>query len=238
MWNEEKTNEFKEKLKSLSDEKFKEFHSRLVPNSEKIMGIRTPFLKKEAKEIAKNDWRGFFEAEDENLYEMKIIIGLSVAFAKCGAEEKTEYLRRFIPKIDNWAICDGVCAALKPKKDEEQLYFDFAVEYAKRNGEFESRVGIVMLMDCFFTEEWIDKSLEAFKKVHMGKYYTDMALAWALSIGLIKFEDKTLEFMESTALSDFVYNKALQKARESLRVSESRKAVYKRMQKERKQQKY
>ena len=164
--------------------------------------------------------------------------GLSVAFAKCGAEEKTEYLRRFIPKIDNWAICDGVCAALKPKKDEEQLYFDFAVEYAKRNGEFESRVGIVMLMNCFFTEKWIDKSLEAFKKVHMGKYYTDMALAWALSIGLIKFEDKTLEFMESTALSDFVYNKALQKARESLRVSESRKAVYKRMQKERKQQKY
>lgn len=238
MWNEEKTNEFKEKLKSLSDEKFKEFHSRLVPNSEKIMGIRTPFLKKEAKEIAKNDWRGFFEAEDENIYEMKMIKGLSVAFAKCGAEEKTEYLRRFIPKIDNWAICDGVCAALKPKKDEEQLYFDFAVEYAKRNGEFESRVGIVMLMNCFFTEKWIDKSLEVFKKVHMGKYYTDMGFAWALSMGLVKFEEKTIEFMENNKLSDFVYNKALQKARESYRVSEDKKAVYRRMQKERKQQKY
>lgn len=238
MWNEEKTNEFKEKLKSLSDEKFKEFHSRLVPNSEKIMGIRTPFLKKEAKEIAKNDWRGFFEAEDENIYEMKMIKGLSVAFAKCGAEEKTEYLRRFIPKIDNWAICDCVCGSLKPKKEEEQLYFDFAAAFAQKEGEYEARVGIVLLMDCFFTEEWIDKSLEVFKKVHMGKYYTDMGFAWALSMGLVKFEEKTIEFMENNKLSDFVYNKALQKARESYRVSEDKKAVYKRMQKERKKQKY
>ena len=238
MWSDEKTEEIKNKLKDLSEEKYRNFHSSLLPGVKNILGVRMPLIKKIAREIVKDDWKGFFEAADEGIYEMKMLKGLSVAFAKCGAEEKTEYLRRFIPKIDNWAICDGVCAALKPKKDEEQLYFDFAVEYAKRNGEFESRVGIVMLMNCFFTEEWIDKSLEAFKKVHMGKYYTDMALAWALSIGLIKFEDKTLEFMESTALSDFVYNKALQKARESLRVSESRKAVYKRMQKERKQQKY
>ena len=99
-------------------------------------------------------------------------------------------------------------------------------------------MGIVLRMDCFFTEEWIDKSLEVFKKVHMGKYYTDMGFAWALSMGLVKFEEKTIEFMENNKLSDFVYNKALQKARESYRVSEEKKAVYRRMQKERKQQKY
>lgn len=238
MWSDEKTEEIKNKLKDLSEEKYRNFHSSLLPGVKNILGVRMPLIKKIAREIAKDDWKGFFEAADEGIYEMKMLKGLSVAFAKCSAEEKIQYLERFIPLVDNWAICDCVCGSLKPKKEEEQLYFDFAVEYAKRNGEFESRVGIVMLMNCFFTEKWIDKSLEVFKKVHMGKYYTDMGFAWALSIGLIKFEDKTLEFMESTALSDFVYNKALQKARESLRVSESRKAVYKRMQKERKQQKY
>lgn len=238
MWSDEKTEEIKNKLKDLSEEKYRNFHSSLLPGVKNILGVRMPLIKKIAREIAKDDWKGFFEAADEGIYEMKMLKGLSVAFAKCSAEEKIQYLERFIPLVDNWAICDCVCGSLKPKKEEEQLYFDFATVFAQKEGEYEARVGIVLLMDCFFTEKWIDKSLEAFKKVHMGKYYTDMALAWALSIGLIKFEDKTLEFMESTALSDFVYNKALQKARESLRVSESRKAVYKRMQKERKQQKY
>ncbi len=238
MWSYEKTEEIKNKLKDLSEEKYRNFHSSLLPGVKNILGVRMPLIKKIAREIAKDDWKGFFEAADEGIYEMKMLKGLSVAFAKCNAEEKIQYLERFIPLVDNWAICDGVCAALKPKKDEGQLYFDFAVEYAKRNGEFESRVGIVLLMDCFFTEEWIDKSLEVFKKVHMGKYYTDMGFAWALSMGLVKFEEKTIEFMENNKLSDFVYNKALQKARESYRVSEDKKAVYKRMQKERKQQKY
>ena len=238
MWSDEKTEEIKNKLKDLSEEKYRNFHSSLLPGVKNILGVRMPLIKKIAREIAKDDWKGFFEAADEGIYEMKMLKGLSVAFAKCSAEEKIQYLERFIPLVDNWAICDCVCGSLKPKKEEEQLYFDFAAAFAQKEGEYEARVGIVLLMDGFFTKEWIDKSLEVFKKVHMGKYYTDMGVAWALSMGLVKFEEKTIEFMENTALSDFVYNKALQKARESYRVSEDKKAVYKRMQKERKQQKY
>lgn len=238
MWSDEKTEEIKNKLKDLSEEKYRNFHSSLLPGVKNILGVRMPLIKKIAREIAKDDWRGFFTADDEGIYEMKMLKGLSVAFAKCNAEEKIQYLERFIPLVDNWAICDCVCGSLKPKKEEEQLYFDFAAAFAQKEGEYEARVGIVLLMDCFFTEEWIDKSLEVFKKVHMGKYYTDMGFAWALSMGLVKFEEKTIEFMENNKLSDFVYNKALQKARESYRVSEDKKAVYRRMQKERKQQKY
>ena len=106
------------------------------------------------------------------------------------------------------------------------MLFSFACEYAQKEAEFEARVGIVFLMNRFFTEEYIDRSLEVLKKVKMGKYYIDMAYAWALSMGLVKFEEKTLDYMKTASLTDFVYNKALQKARESLRISPEKKAFY------------
>lgn len=226
MWNDEKYNEFKERLYSLSEEEYRAFHMRLVPGVDNILGIRQPKLKALAKEIAKDDWRGFEELPDSGIYEERMIKGLSIAMAKADIEEKLEYFRIFIPLINNWAVCDSVCSAFKPKKGEEEILFKFAAEYAAKEDEFEARVGIVLIMDRFLTEKYIDRSLEALKNVNMGKYYVDMAYAWALSMGLVKFEEKTLEFMKNTPLTDFVYNKALQKARESRRISDEKKEFY------------
>ena len=62
MWSYEKTEEIKSRLKELSEEKYRAFHSSLLPGVKNILGVRMPLIKKIAREIAKDDWKGFFEA--------------------------------------------------------------------------------------------------------------------------------------------------------------------------------
>ncbi len=229
MWSEERFLQFKEMLIENSDEKYKAFHSKLVPGTENLLGVRGPVMKKIAAEIAKNDWRDFADTPDHGIYEERMIKGLSIAMAKTDIDEKLQFFDEFIPLIDNWAVCDMVCAAFKFKKGEEDTLFKFASEKAVYHDEFTARVGIVLLMGKFINTQYIDSMLEIFSNVKEGKYYVDMALAWAISVCLVKFEDKTVEFLNKNILSDFTHNKALQKARESSRISDEKKKLYQSM---------
>ena len=82
-------------------------------DKERIIGVRTPALGKLAKEIAKGDWRNFLSNSKEEYYEEILINGLVIAYAKCDVEERLNYIESFVPKIDNWAICDSFCNTLK-----------------------------------------------------------------------------------------------------------------------------
>lgn len=229
MWRKERFLQFKEMLIENSDEKYKAFHSKLVPGIENLLGVRGPVMKKIAAQIAKNDWRDFADTPDHGIYEERMIKGLSIAMAKTDIDEKLKIFDKFIPLIDNWAVCDMVCAAFKLKKGEEDILFKFASEKALSDDEFTSRVGIVLLMGNFINTQYIDSVLDIFSNVKEGKYYVNMALAWAISVCLVKFEDKTVEFLNKNILSDFTHNKALQKARESSRISDEKKKLYQSM---------
>ena len=101
--------DLRDKLFELSDDKFKTFHSRLCPNTDNIIGVRLPLLRQLAKEIAKGDWRNFLSNSKEEYYEEILINGLVIAYAKCDVEERLNYIESFVPKIDDWAICDSFC---------------------------------------------------------------------------------------------------------------------------------
>lgn len=105
-------NNLKDKLFELSDEKYKKFHSGLCPNIDNIIGVRLPKLREIAKEIAKGDWRDFLATSSNDYYEEVMINGLVIAYAKCDVDEKLNYIESFVPKIDNWAICDSFAIAL------------------------------------------------------------------------------------------------------------------------------
>ena len=106
-------NNLKDKLFELSDEKYKKFHSGLCPNTDNIIGVRLPKLREIAKEIAKGDWKDFLATSSNDYYEEVMINGLVIAYAKCDVDEKLNYIESFVPKIDNWAICDSFCNSLK-----------------------------------------------------------------------------------------------------------------------------
>lgn len=221
--------DLRSKLFELSDEKYKTFHSGLCPNTDNIIGVRMPKLREISKEIAKKDWRQFLENTKEDYYEETLVKGLVISYAKCDANERLKYIENFVPKIDNWATCDSFCNSLKFTKKNMNLVWNFLKLYLDSNREFEIRFAVVMILSYYITEDYIDDVLEILNKINHEGYYVKMAVAWAISVCFVKFEDKTMKFLKNNNLDDFTYNKSLQKICESLRVDRNTKYIIRSM---------
>ncbi len=219
--------EIKKQLKQLSDSKYKEFHSNLCPGTDNILGVRVPVLRKYAKELAKKyPVEKLLKNIDNEYYEEIMLQGMIIGLDK-KANIKTilEYIEEFIPKIYNWAICDVFCAGLKIVNKYPKEIWSFISKYLESEKEFELRFAIVIILDYYINEEYIDKDLKVLNSIHSDKYYVQMAIAWAISICLIKFYDKTVSYLqdENCFLDKFTYNKSIQKAIESYRITNEQK---------------
>ena len=221
--------DLRDKLFELSDDKFETFHSRLCPNTDNIIGVRLPLLRQLAKEIAKGDWRNFLSNSKEEYYEEILINGLVIAYAKCDVEERLNYIESFVPKIDNWAICDSFCNTLKFVNKNKEIMWEFIQSYLKSYNEFEIRFAVVIILNYYITEDYIDLVLKTLDNIKHDGYYVKMAVAWAISMCFIKFEEKTMAYLKDNSLDDFTYNKSLQKICESLRIDKNTKELIKSM---------
>ena len=227
MFTEQNYRALLERLKALSDEKYRIFNESLIPGVSETYGVRTPQLRSIAKEIIKDDWRGFLENASDRTHEELVLQGMVIAQSKCDIEEKLSYIREFVPKINNWAVCDVFCGDFKSAAKNRARVKKFLQTYLRSNSEFELRFGVVMLMDYFIVEEEIDETLKVLSSIRHEGYYVKMAVAWALSVCFVKFREKTLPVLERGVLDDETQNKAIQKCRESLRVSKEDKEFFK-----------
>lgn len=221
--------QIREKLFSLADGEYQKFHSGLCPGTDNIIGVRVPVLRNLAKEIAHSG--GFLDFLNcpTAYYEETMLQGMLIGFVK-DFDASVEYTRAFIPKIDNWAVCDVFCAGFKITKKHYDEMLAFIIPYLESEKEFEVRFAVVMLLDFYVTEKYIDEVIALLDGVHHDGYYVKMAVAWALSVCYVKFPDVTMEYLKNAdSLDDFTYNKALSKITESLRVSAEDKAVIRAM---------
>ncbi len=218
-----------ESLRKLQDAKYREFHSKLCPGKENVLGVRVPAQKKLARELAKKNWQEVLNSTIGYWAEEKIVYGLVIAYAPLTITEQIGYLEKFIPRIDSWAVCDIVCSSLKSFQKAREIGWHFLQPYLKSKQEYQVRFGVVMLLDHYLTDEYIDRVLTSYEKVKLDKYYVQMAIAWGISAAYIKFTQKTKTFLNQTDLDDFTYNKAIQKCLESFRVSEKDKKALRKM---------
>ena len=221
--------EIREKLFELQDLKYKEFHSSLCPNTYNIIGVRTPELRKLSKDIAKGDIDKYLLNAKDDYYEEVLLQGMVIGLIKNDFEKVCYYLKSFIPKIYNWAICDMTVAGLKITKKYQKEMLEFLKPYLKSKEEFELRFAIVMLLDFYITDEYIDMTLKELNKVKHEAYYVKMAVSWAISIAYVKYPKKTMMLLKNNNLDDFTYNKALQKIVESYRVDDKTKEKIRKM---------
>lgn len=216
----------RKELQTLADIKYKEFHSSLLPGTKNILGVRIPQLRKLAKRIAQEeDWRMFVETTEITCYEETMLQGMIIGIAKMELEEQIKHVRMFVPRIDNWAVCDIFCSELKTavRKNKETVW-QFIQPYLQANEEFQIRFGIVMLFH-YIDEDHIDSLLDYTDHFRHDKYYARMGMAWMLSVCFVKFPEKTLEYLKVSRLDSWTYNKSLQKITESLRVDKETKAL-------------
>lgn len=222
----------KENLINLQDKKYKEFHSGLCPGTNNIIGIRVPVLRNYAKELLKQyKFDYLMENIDDEYYEEIMLQGMLIGLAKEDFNTIAKYIKNFIPKIDNWAVCDVFCAGLKITKKNKEKMWEFIKPYLKSDKEFEIRFGVVMLLDYYIEEKYLNNIFKIFDKIESTKYYVQMAVAWAISICIIKYYNTTLEYLKNSKLDHFTYNKALQKGIESYRLTQEQKQILRNMKK-------
>ena len=217
-------------IKELVDEKYREFHSGLCPDTNNILGVRVPVLRDYAKSLMDEDWKETYKNIGNNYYEEIMLQGMMIGLAKISLKEHLEYLEKFIPKIDNWAVCDITCAGFKFVKKNREKVFKFLQKYLKSSREFEIRFAIVMLLDHYIVDEYVDQVIQILDTVnHKEYYYVRMAVAWTLSIIYIKYPQKALKYLKSNNLDNETFNKTLQKILESNRVNKSDKNKIRKM---------
>lgn len=224
--------EIRRKIIELSDDKYKEFHSSLCPNTDNIIGVRVPVLRKFAKELLKEiDWQEYIENAWDEYYEEVMLQGMIIGIASKNKNinEVIKYIDDFVPKIDNWAVCDTFCAGLKITEKNLEYMWKYIQKYIKSEKEFELRFAIVMMLDYYIKEEYVDEVIKILDNIKNKEYYVQMAIAWTISVAFVKFEDKTMKYLNNNSLDDFTYNKSIQKIIESYRVNEKIKGKLKKM---------
>lgn len=216
-------------LKKLTDEKYREFQKSLCPNVDDIIGVRVPQLRELAKKIAKQKPLEFLEEFKPEFYEERMIYGLVIGYMKKDLEVRLKYLDVFVPIIDNWAICDCCCSTYKFTNQNLEEIWTYIQKYINSKNEFEVRFAVIMLMDYYLNDEYIDRVLKIYNSIKIDEYYVKMGIAWGISVAYIKQKEKTKIFLKKNNLDDFTYNKAIQKIIESDKVTMREKEILKEM---------
>ena len=195
------------------------FSSKIIPGSQPILGVKLPQLRKMAKEIAKTDYRFFLDNAPDTYMEYQILKAYSLGYAKDDIDTLLECADSFVPQIHDWCVNDSFCQNFSIARKESARVYDWLLKYAAKDEEYSQRVVAVMLLSHFLTDEYIDRVLSLCDVLKNDGYYTKMAVAWCVATAYAKFPEKTGEYLLNNSLDDWTYNKALQKMRESYRVS-------------------
>ena len=211
-----------------ADNKYKTFSSSLIPNIDNVLGVRLPTLRKIAKEIYKNNqWKEFLNQNSLKYMEEIMLQGMVIGLLDLPISECLKYVENFVPKINNWSVCDSFCCGLKFVEKNKNAVWSCIQPYFTSENEFEIRFAFVILLNFFIVENYVDNCIKLIDEFKNDKYYAQMAVAWCLSICYIKFPEKTLEYLKKSNLDNWTFNKSIQKICESLRVDKDTKNMLK-----------
>lgn len=230
---EERSNDtlarIRQELEELADPAYRTFQAKLVPTVDpaRILGVRTPALRSYAKRLLRErpvDAQAFLAASPHETYDEMNLHGELIGRMSRTPEQASGLLDAFLPWVDNWATCDLVRVPAFAR--------DLPAVLEKIRGwigaepEYTVRFGVVQLMTLFLDDAFDPEQLQWVAAISRPEYYVNMARAWYFSFALVKQPAATLPLFEQrpVALDAWTHNKALQKARESRRVTPEQKA--------------
>lgn len=229
--------QIRETLLKKAESDYKKFSASLIPGVNNMLGIRLPFLRDMAKALVCGDWRAYLEEAECDYFEEVMLQGMVVGFASRKTTERTcasaaepdlnetlLMVEQFVPKISNWSLCDSFCAGLKFVKRNKAVVWNFLQKYLVSDKEFELRFGVVLLLDYYIDSDYIDRILDVLGNVRHDSRYVKMAVAWALSVCVVKQREKTLTFLQERRIDKETLQMTKQKVSDSFRVSEADKA--------------
>ena len=221
----------KNDLFMLQDRKYKDFQAKLIPNisPDTIIGVRTPALRKYAKDFAKkSESVVFMDTLPYEYLEEYAIHGFIVEQLK-DFDEVIRRLDALLPYIDNWANCDQITPKVFKKNTEKLL--PHVMRWIASDFVYMKRFGIRMLM-CFYLDDKFDVTyLDTISAIRSDEYYIKMMVAWYFATALAKQFDAVLPYITERKLDVWTHNKAIQKSIESYRITTEQKELLRNLKK-------
>ena len=214
-------------LFQVQDKGYRDFQSKLIPTipAETIIGVRTPAIRKLAKEYAKDpESAAFLMQLPHTYYDENILHALLVAEIK-DYDTCVKEVERFLPYVDNWAVCDIFSPKVFRKNKDKLL--EKIKEWAASDHPYTCRFGMEMLMMHLLYENFRPEYLDIPSAVHSEEYYVNMMIAWFYATALAKQWDAAVSYIEEKRLNPWTHNKTIQKARESYRITPEQKEYLK-----------
>lgn len=208
-------------LKQLAEEEYRQFSSKLIPGCDNIMGVRIPKIRALAKMISQGDWREYLSVSTADSFEEIALKGAVIGNISVNFDELLALVDAYVNLVDNWAICDYFCAGLKRVKNFENEFLPVIERYIKSENPWICRVGIVLLKTYFVKEEYILHILKIAESAKHEHYYVHMAQAWLITECYTQFPEQTFSYLEKSYFCEEVLNKAVQKIKDSYRISET-----------------
>ncbi len=221
--------EIRNRLDELKDEEYGDFQTKLIPTKDRafFIGVRTPRLRKYAKELVKNqEVEGFLSDLPHKYFDENQLHGFIISEIK-DYDACLEEVNRFLPYVDNWATCDQLSPKVF-KKHRSRLLKEIKT-WIKSKETYTVRFAIEMLMTHFLDEDFDPKYLEMVSKVRSEEYYVKMMVAWYFATALAKQYDEALPYIERKRLEPWTHNKTIRKSVESFRITDEQKAYLKRL---------
>lgn len=214
----------KMELYSKKEEKYRDFSAKLMPTVDKntVLGVRLPILRKMASELVKNGRSESFIKElpheyfEENHLHSFIISGIR-DFDICIGE-----IEKFLPYVDNWSVCDSMTPKSFPNHKTELLRY--IEKWISSEHSYTVRFAIKMLMDHYLDANFKVEYADRVSKIKSMDYYVEMMVAWYFATALAKQWEDVVPYIENGELDKSVHNKAIQKAIESNRITNEKKA--------------
>ena len=217
------TNEIRERLFLEQDLKYKEFQLKLMPGvkEEKVIGVRTPILKKLAKEYAKHEEiDSYLRSVPRKFYDEYNLAGFIISELK-DYDKVIEYIDLQLPFVDNWATCDLLSPKIF-KKNRDRLKADIERWFVS-NEVYTKRFAIEMIMSHYLDNDFDESYLPRIASFRSDEYYINMMVAWFFATALAKQWDSTIKFIENRELQEWTHKKTIQKAIESYRITDEQK---------------
>jgi 3-methyladenine DNA glycosylase AlkD len=215
--------EVRRRLFELRDLKYKDFASKLMPtvNPETVIGVRTPDLRKLAREYSKTpEASEFLKILPHAYYEENNLHGFLIETIK-DYDAIIDAIEEFLPYIDNWATCDLISPKIF-KKHLPKLYDKIKI-WLISHRTYTVRFGIGMLMSFYLDDAFQREMLDLVACIRSDEYYVNMMIAWYFATALAKQYEAALPYIQEQRLGKWTHNKTIQKAIESYRIDDEAK---------------
>lgn len=213
------------------DNAYREYTMNLIPNENNLLGVRIPILRKIAKKHFNQTGIDLFSVMLHSSMEEVLIHGFMISMIK-DIDTSINEIRAFLPLITNWSICDSFCSSLKIINKYPEKIWKLVREYIESEAEYEVRFAIVVLLNYYINDSYIDDTIALLLKVKHSGYYVRMAKSWALAMCYIKNSSKVERYLTGFYLDDFTLRKTYSKILDSYQVEISKKNAIRKMRKQ------